>query len=62
MFIKLPSGRIFRIDNITSCKWIEHEPGKQILSVTCSGDGVDWHLQDEDAKRLYEYLSSIAIA
>lgn len=58
MFIKLPSGRIFRIDHITSCKWLEPE---HVLSVTCHGDNVDWHLQDDDAKRLYEYLESIAM-
>lgn len=59
MFIKLPSGRIFRIDNITSCKWLNELEG--VLSVTCFGDNVDWHLSGDDAKRLYEYLESIAI-
>ena len=50
---------MFRIDSITSCIWLEPE---HILSVTCAGDNVDWHLENEDAKRLYEYLESIAIA
>ena len=58
MFIKLPSGWIFRIDHITSCKWLEPE---HVLSVSCTGDETDWHLKGDDAKRLYEYLESIAI-
>jgi len=58
MFIKLPSGRIFQIEKIVSCHWNDN---KQLEVVTVESDD-SWTLKDEDAKRLYEYLSNISIS
>lgn len=58
MFIKLPSGVIFQIEKIVRCAWNKDNE----LLVTTSESDEAWTLKDEDAKRLYEYLESIAIA
>lgn len=58
MFIKLPSGVIYCIEKIVRCDWNEDHDELHLMTVESD---TEWTLRGEDAKRLYEYLESIAI-
>lgn len=59
MFIKLPSGLIIQIEKIVRC--IRRTDEDNVLNVWTVEDADSFTLRNEDAKRLYEYLESIAI-
>ena len=58
MFIKLPSGRIFKIENIVCVCWSTDMDELKVFTV---GDPDAWTLSDDDAKQLYEYLESVSM-
>lgn len=62
MFIKLPSGMIIQIEKIVQCYHSETGGALFVVMVNTNSLTNDkLMLMGKDAKRLYEYLESIAI-